>query len=110
MLGDRIIEIGIGVGSGVADVRMYEDDEASSATGRAVSAFYCVFAEVWSGGVCCEFGLLYAGHQNVVLGEEVINLLARVLYTICIELEEVTLGLIGWATWRGSGRRRSWWR
>ena len=58
MFGDRVVEIGGGVGSCVADVGVDERDQSSPTTGCAVLTLNCILAEVWSGGAGCEFCLL----------------------------------------------------
>ena len=75
MLGDGVVEVGGGVGSCVVDVGVDECNKSSTTTGCAVLTFNCILAEIWSGGAGCEFGLLYTGDQDVVFGEEVVDLL-----------------------------------
>ena len=63
-------------------------DEASTATGWAVSAFNCVLAKVWDKCAGSEFGFLYTGDKDVLLDEDIVYLLTRVLNVICIEMEK----------------------
>ena len=75
MFRDGVAEVGGGIGGGVVNAGMDEYDEASSATGRAVSALNRVLAKVWVRGTGCEFRLLNACDQDFVLGEKIVNLL-----------------------------------